>query len=96
MSEPLPDYLADGATFLTEDIAIKPYAEDGGPGGYLFMHRHTDVAPELQATPGWCVGRFDFRLWTLAQREPLTVTPSILCVDHGAHGFITDGKWVSA
>ena len=96
MSEPLPDHLADGATHLTEDIAIKPYAQTDGPGGYFFMHRHEQANPELHAVPGWCVGSFRFPQWTLVQREPLTVTPSILCVDHGTHGFITDGKWVNA
>lgn len=34
-------------------------------------------------------------VWHLAQIEPLTVTPSILCAMCGTHGFITDGKWVS-
>lgn len=28
--------------------------------------------------------------------EPLTITPSILCGECGMHGFITEGKWVSA
>lgn len=28
--------------------------------------------------------------------EPLTISPSILCVDCGLHGFIRDGRWISA
>jgi hypothetical protein len=31
--------------------------------------------------------------WTVVQRDPLTVTPSILCHGCGCHGFITDGTW---
>jgi Family of unknown function (DUF6527) len=31
--------------------------------------------------------------WQLAQAEPLTVTPSILCKLCGCHGFITNGAW---
>lgn len=29
-------------------------------------------------------------------REPLTVTPSILCPDCGTHGFIQNGRWLPA
>jgi hypothetical protein len=28
--------------------------------------------------------------------DPLTVSPSILCLDCGLHGFIRDGRWISA
>lgn len=34
--------------------------------------------------------------WDVAQREPLTLTPSLLCRACGDHGFITNGKWVPA
>ena len=37
--------------------------------------------------------------WTVTQKEPLTVTPSIHCAEPegcGLHGWIRDGKWVSA
>lgn len=33
--------------------------------------------------------------WTVQQREPLTVTPSILCRGCGLHGYITAGEWRS-
>lgn len=36
--------------------------------------------------------------WTVVQREPLTLSPSLHCdPGHGgcgAHGFIRDGKWM--
>lgn len=31
--------------------------------------------------------------WTLVSEEPLTITPSINCLDCGCHAFITDGRW---
>lgn len=39
--------------------------------------------------------------WTVIQKEPLTVTPSIHCDPGGVlgecvHGFITNGKWVNS
>lgn len=34
--------------------------------------------------------------WTLVSETPLTLTPSLLCRICGHHGFITDGKWVTA
>lgn len=33
--------------------------------------------------------------WTIEQREPLTVRPSILCRRCGLHGWITNGRWES-
>jgi len=36
------------------------------------------------------------RDWKLEQREPLTISPSLLCGSCGHHGFIREGKWVSA
>lgn len=34
--------------------------------------------------------------WSIADTEPLTVAPSILCNACGTHGYIRDGVWVSA
>lgn len=34
--------------------------------------------------------------WTVEQWEPLTISPSILAKTCGCHGFIREGKWVSA
>jgi Family of unknown function (DUF6527) len=32
--------------------------------------------------------------WTITQRKPLTVYPSIVCLNCGIHGFFTDGVWM--
>lgn len=34
--------------------------------------------------------------WTVETWEPLTISPSLLCMACGAHGFIRDGRWVPA
>ena len=34
--------------------------------------------------------------WTVESWEPLTVSPSLLCLRCGDHGFIREGKWVPA
>jgi len=34
--------------------------------------------------------------WTLVTLEPLHLEPSILRTECGCHGFIREGKWVSA
>lgn len=34
--------------------------------------------------------------WTLVSKEPLTISPSLLCRGCGTHGFITNGQWVPA
>lgn len=36
-----------------------------------------------------------FVAWQVQSWDPLTISPSVLC-DCGDHGFIRDGKWVSA
>jgi hypothetical protein len=36
------------------------------------------------------------RDWKLEHREPLTISPSLLCMTCNHHGFIRDGKWIPA
>lgn len=68
--------------------------------------------PESPSVPCACGGFVHFDVpgvaevfsgrprWTVVSWEPLTLTPSILCVVEkggcGDHGYITDGKWVPA
>jgi len=44
------------------------------------------------ARRAWPVGQF----WTVEQREPLTISPSVACGTCGHHGFIRNGQWVPA
>lgn len=34
--------------------------------------------------------------WTVESYDPLTLSPSLLCTVCGHHGYIREGKWVSA
>lgn len=34
--------------------------------------------------------------WEVLSMDPLTLSPSILCLRCGNHGFIREGKWVPA
>lgn len=93
--EPLPDWLASkpGLVWVSDDIVLSRTEVPGKPeGGYLFIHR----APEQDVTTGWCVGQIQFPPHGLIQRDPLTVDGSVLCVNHGTHGWIRDGAWVPA
>ena len=35
-------------------------------------------------------------MWQVEQRDPLTLSPSLLCRACGHHGWIRDGRWVPA
>ena len=35
-------------------------------------------------------------MWTVESWEPLTLSPSLLCLRCGDHGFVRDGRWVVA
>lgn len=43
-----------------------------------------------------CLPLYGTRGWKLEQRDPVTISPSILCMNCRHHGFIRDGKWVPA
>lgn len=52
----------------------------------------------------WCSGFVQFAQgperaageWTVEHVDPLTLYPSIKCRDCGNHGYIRQGRWVSA
>ena len=41
-------------------------------------------------------GNPNYQSWDVVQREPLTLSPSLLCRACKDHGFIRNGKWVKA
>lgn len=69
--------------------------------GLIFYHPRADGKPEQ------CIGSVQFDLletkplslsgakWQVQSWDPLTLTPSILCRECGAHGYITNGQWRS-
>ena len=36
------------------------------------------------------------RAWQLVSEDPLTLSPSVLCLGCKLHGFIREGRWVPA
>jgi hypothetical protein len=38
----------------------------------------------------------EWNRWVVDSWEPLTLSPSLLCIDCGDHGFIRNGKWEPA
>lgn len=73
--------------------------------GAVISHPRLDTgAPCWSAitfdSPAMRAIRSDDHFWQVQSWEPLTLTPSLLCVPGktgcGDHGFITNGKWVKA
>lgn len=67
--------------------------------GLIELHRTPQGAP--------CAGSILFDIpenapyvgapmWTVESRDPLTLSPSLLCTACGHHGFIRGGRWVEA
>ena len=86
--------------WLNDDNAIvfHYWKDQAEPYGGLWLHR----SPK---TGECCTGGFAWRVpdvsafpndqatWSLVSFEPLTLSPSLLCLDCGAHGFIENGGW---
>lgn len=83
----------DGAVFLDENHAYVLVEFEGAPAGINEFHWTGDH---------WCAGWVSFKPydpthgWDVLSLEPLTLSPSLLCRMCGSHGFIRDGRWVSA
>lgn len=74
---------------------VEKLREDGELRGVDFFHRGIDG----EACGGYCniLGAGSPR-WTVEQREPLMLSPSVWCKDRGCggfHGFIREGRWVA-
>ena len=71
--------------------------------GAIIFHRRRDGQPGYLGN-GWCATTSWFdrehapagrTIWTLqgAPDEHITLSPSIVCVECGDHGFVVAGKW---
>lgn len=88
--------------WLDENNALEfvRWKDEQEPYMALWHHR------SAQSETGWCMGSFPWRkpdarlrddpLWELVSWEPLTFSPSLLCLECKAHGFVREGKWVPA
>ena len=81
--------------FVDADKALLFYAD----GTVRFRHRCDRgergvivCAPALQLDGGHTITTRD----PIAEKVPVTVRPSIWCIDCGTHGFIENGRWRDA
>lgn len=89
-------YLVEGGYFASVDVGsghVVLFYRDGQNVTARFQHRCDRgargvviCAPLLQVPHGHQV----------VSRDPLTISPSILCTDCGTHGFVTNGVWGDA
>lgn len=69
------------------------WTEDEHPSGWEVFHPDKRD-PSRECRSGVWVARRELReLWTLGSWEPLTISPSVLCMRCGDHGFIRGGQW---
>lgn len=71
---------------MTAESGTYTFRLDNDQTHIWFSCPHMDIEALLPAGGG--------SGWTVEQKEPLTVRPSILNQPCGCHGFIIDGKWV--
>jgi hypothetical protein len=64
-----------------------------GADGSTCTDRFIVFAPHPEASTQYPP---EFPTWNMESREPLTLSPSLLCRVCGDHGFIRDGHWVPA
>lgn len=57
--------------------------------GYCASHVFFDSKVTCQLWP-------EHSRWKVEKEDPLTLSPSVLCMRCGDHGFVRDGKWVRA
>ena len=74
-----------------QNAEVRFYADDGRPGGLYYEHPCKDG----KLSPGWIPFEGP-QAWQLLKLEPLTLSPSLLCRSCGHHGFVREGRWVSA
>lgn len=68
-------------------VAIRhPSKKDGSP---CMTAMYFDI-PELRDQ------HLSRTVWQVQSMDPLTASPSLLCLTCGDHGFIRDGRWVPA
>lgn len=77
-------------------VSIVRVSYEGEPAGVEYYHPRPDGS-ECSGWAHFVGGSWDFPGgWTVEKREPLTLSPSLLCRGCGHHGFIREGRWVPA
>ena len=80
---------------LDGENAYELTGKQGKVGSWGLLWYHTDPATGEPCGPGgisWDPD--DVTHWDLISMNPLTVSPSLLCMKCKRHGFIREGTWV--
>lgn len=85
-----------GAVYVLNDDCyyVEHIREDGALCGVDFFHRE----PNGEACGGYVnILGAGSPQWTIEQRKPLTLSPSVWCKGpgHDFHGWIRNGQWVA-
>lgn len=87
------DYTASERIDIGHGVSIEKRYVDGVLGGVAYWHQ----TPAGEPCEGYvAVKPSPFEAWDLVSLEPLTLSPSLLCLACNHHGFIRDGAWVPA
>jgi hypothetical protein len=88
---PLPDCTVGAEVLFMDD------------GTHLFSHvcdrrpSNPNRSARFRSNAGVirCAPALDPTGHQIVSPDPLTVSPSILCLDCGLHGFVREGRWIS-
>jgi len=79
---------------IGHDVQIEIRRHEGELHGVACRHSRPDNGAQCEGfascKPVWEDG------WDIVSLEPLTLSPSLLCLVCQHHGFIREGKWVPA
>jgi len=69
---------------------------DEHPSGWEVFHPDKRDPSQECGCGVWVARRVAPAVWQVESWEPLTISPSVLCLICGDHGFIRNGSWVPA
>lgn len=103
MSVAFAEGLANSSTGNEWDMGHEHYGylimHEGKPRGVGVMHPTPD-GMFCGSSAFWDVSIYapghELPCWTLNSLDPLDISPSLLCLMCGDHGFIRQGKWIPA
>ena len=99
----LHDAFEKGCTEVSPDVCLQPYVHGHGEeehvAGYFYAHEAADRDGYRCESAVNTDPHFPSPCWQATgslEGGDLTLTPSLLCRRDQFHGFVRDGKWVSA
>jgi hypothetical protein len=90
------DYASDPVLDIGHGVTVELRRIDGVLAGVYYEH----PCANAMVSPGWIPVKTSAGCmltgWDVVSEAPLTLSPSVLCRTCGHHGYIRDGRWVSA